>query len=153
MTDQPSFHCTACNWLYYFNPAVAVAGIIVNPDGLVLFLRRQKNPGKGKLGLPGGFVDVGETIEEALQRELLEEVNLTAASMEYLGSFTNEYHYRDLTYPVADLFFICRVNAFESIQAQASEVASFEFLQPTEKELDHMAFVSNRKALEAYLQR
>ncbi|HYT59019.1 MAG TPA: NUDIX domain-containing protein, partial [Haliangiales bacterium] len=70
-----SFKCAACGFLYYFNPAIAVAGFVFAADGRALFIRRAKEPAKGRLALPGGFVDFNETAEEALRRETREEVN------------------------------------------------------------------------------
>ncbi|WGI17099.1 NUDIX hydrolase [Methanonatronarchaeum sp. AMET-Sl] len=56
-------------------PALAVDIIIVNSKNLVL-IKRASDPYKGMWALPGGFIKEGETLEEAAQREALEETNL-----------------------------------------------------------------------------
>lgn len=145
------FQCDSCQFTFFFGPSSAVAGIITSATGKVLLLRRQRDPGKGKLGLPGGFVDVGESAEEALEREVREEINLRVERSEYLASFPNTYSYRDVTYAVTDVFFVCHVTGFAQLSPQASEVAAHHFCYPTETELDQMAFHSNRMALERFL--
>ena len=148
---QNPLRCSACEFVFHFGPITAVAAIVTGADGQVLFLRRAKDPGKGKLGMPGGFVDVGESLETALVREVLEETNLTAIDWQYLVSFPNEYHYRGTVIPVTDMFFTCRVESFDNMKPQDGEVTSFEFATLTPDVLDEIAFVSNRKALEDYL--
>ena len=146
------FHCAKCDLLYYFNPAIAVAGVITDDEGRVLLLRRAHDPGKGKLGLPGGFVDPGESPEDALVREVKEEVNLTVRQLYYIISVPNTYHFREVTYSVADIFYACEIDSIDAIMPQASEIDGYVFCHPTEKELSQMAFVSNRRAVEVYLQ-
>ena len=77
---------------------------------------RAKDPGKGLYGLPGGFVDVGETAEQALDREVLEEIGLQVRSRQYLASFPNEYAWQGFILPVTDLFFVVEVESFEGMQ-------------------------------------
>ena len=140
------FHCATCGHTQYFNPAVAVAALLLGPDNRVLLLRRAKDPGKGKLGLPGGFVDVGETAEDALRREIREEVNLEVSSLEFLCTQPNEYHYKDVTYPVLDLFFVASVSS--TMEAAALDgVESFLWLEASRVDFNEMAFRSNAEAL------
>ena len=147
------FKCESdrCEFTFYFSPVAAVGAIITNTDNEVLLLTRGREPGLGKFGLPGGFVDPGESIEDALIREVLEETNLRLSSWGYLTSFPNSYDYLGVTFPVSDAFFVGRVESFDSIQVQADEVSSYQFLELSESHLDNMAFASNRKALEKYL--
>ncbi len=61
----------------YKNPALTV-DIIVEHDDQVLLIKRKNPPFKGKWALPGGFVDYGETVEEASSRELAEETGIVS---------------------------------------------------------------------------
>jgi ADP-ribose pyrophosphatase YjhB (NUDIX family) len=140
------FRCAACGFLYYFNPTIAAAGFIFAPDDTVLFVRRAKEPAKGKLAVPGGFVDAGETAEEALRRETREEVNLELADLSFLGTYTNSYNYGDVTYPVLDLFYRARPVHIESAAA-LDGVESLEWLDPRTVDLGAVAFPSIRNAL------
>ncbi len=63
------FHCSECGYAQFFGPVAAVGGLIGNDQNQLLLVRRVRNPGKGKWGLPGGFVDRDESIEQALARE------------------------------------------------------------------------------------
>jgi len=58
-------------------PVLAVAAVIWNAHGKVLLIRRTKEPRKGQWSLPGGKVEFGETLKEAVMREVLEETGLT----------------------------------------------------------------------------
>jgi ADP-ribose pyrophosphatase len=119
----------------------------------VLLLVRGKDPGKGKYGLPGGFVDPGETAEEALAREVQEEIGLTVRSQTYLTSFPNQYVFGGFTLPVTDLFFVMEVQSFDPIRTVDGEIDDWHFCHPGRRELNRMAFESNRKALEVFLAR
>ena len=57
--------CGDCGFVYYANPCAATAAFILNSRNEMLVARRAKEPAKGTLDLVGGFVDMGETIEEA----------------------------------------------------------------------------------------
>lgn len=142
--------CGACGFEHFINAASAVGAIIERPGAGILFLRRARDPGRGMLGLPGGFVDPGETIEEALRREVREETGLELASFAYLVSAVNEYHYGGVTYTTADLFFTAEPVSWDTLAA--NEESSGLPLIPREKvRLEEVAFPSLRRALAHYL--
>ena len=150
---QHPFDCPHCEFVFFFNPVTAVGGIITDDEGKVLLLRRARDPGKGKYGMPGGFVDAGESVDQALRREVQEEVNLEVTSIDYLCSLPNNYTYRGITSTVADVFFTCQVRTFETLKIEESEVIETMLVHPTEAELGEMAFASNRQAVELFLAR
>ncbi len=122
---------------------------MLRPDGRALFIVRAKDPAKGMLGLPGGFIDVGETAEEGLCREVLEEVGLKLKEWKFLCSELNSYDYKGVTYPVVDLFFVCRVE--EGAAAEALDgVESFQWLDPHSLDPATLAFPSMRRALQRF---
>ncbi len=56
-----------------------MAALVKNEKGELLLVKRAVEPAKGKWGLPGGFIEIDETVEEAALRELKEETGLTGA--------------------------------------------------------------------------
>jgi len=143
------FRCDACQFLYFFNPAVAVAALILRDDGKALFIRRAKDPAKGRLALVGGFVDIGESAEHALRREVHEEVQLELDELRFISSHPNDYPYQDTIYPVVDLIFVARTPDHGRAEA-LDGVASFEWLDPHTIELEDLAFPSMRDAVTRY---
>jgi mutator protein MutT len=147
------FHCSACGFRLYFNVACAYAGLIVNEQGEMLFIRRAKEPSRGKLAVPGGFADANETAEEGLRREVREEVGLKVGMVTYLCSHPNEYRYREVAYSVLDFFFVCRLPDGEghALTLQKTEVSGVEWRDPQGLNPDEIAFPSLRFALLFYL--
>jgi len=140
------FECATCGFTLYFNSAIAAVAFIRRSDGRVLFIRRSKEPAKGKLAPPGGFVDIGETAETAVRREIREEVGVEMKSVAFLCSRPNEYLYRDVTYPVLDFFFTAEAVDPESAQS-LDDVESHHWLDPAEVDPEDLAFPSMREAL------
>src|SRR5438477_11735751 len=60
-------------------PIVGVGAVVLNRTGHVLLAKRAHEPLKGEWSLPGGGVEIGETLEAAVAREILEETGLTVA--------------------------------------------------------------------------
>ncbi len=145
------FRCGACALAIYFGPVAAVAGLILDDEGRILLVRRARNPGKHQWGLPGGFVDHGETAEEALAREVLEETQLTLIHHELLTTGPNRYTHTGTTADVLDMFFLCRVKSTYPIVLARNELCEYRWCIPDAEILGNMAFPSNRIAVELWL--
>jgi len=142
--------CDVCLKKFYINTSGAVACIIENQHDEILFTRRAFEPAKGMLDLPGGFVSLNETAEDAVRREIREELNLEIASMRYIGSSPNQYLYGGVIYYTLDLGFKCLVTDFTNLQV-ADDVVGYEFLSHKQVNLDEICFPSIRKILQLYI--
>ena len=127
-------------------PKLMVDVIIPSERGLVL-IRRGTEPFKGRWALPGGFVEVGETLEEAAYREAAEETGLAVEVARLVGVYSDPE--RDPRGHNVSVAFLARVLSGDLIAAtDASEVA---VLDPSSVELafDHRKMIEDALSLEA----
>lgn len=161
-TDRRKWFCAECNFTLYNNVAAAVGLVIADKYGGVLFETRAKNPRKGMLALPGGFVDADESAEEAAIRECFEETGFRPSAVEYLCSFPNDYDYKDIAYKTCDIFFTAQLPPqFETVErlitalnAESKEVLGFSAVRinaPEDIAAAPLAFESARKTLTVWL--
>jgi ADP-ribose pyrophosphatase YjhB (NUDIX family) len=68
--------CSHCGYAAYYNPKPVAGAIPVDDEGRVILLRRGFDPGQGLWTFPGGFVDLGESVQEAARRETDEELGI-----------------------------------------------------------------------------
>lgn len=138
------YRCPACGFRYFHNVAAA-AGIVAVRDGKYLFVMRGMEPAKGKLGLPGGFIDPGESVEVALRREVREEIGAEIGEPHFLASFPNRYGFGATQYHTCDLYFRAEVlTATQDLRLSAGEVSALVWLAPEEVNPDDLAFASLR---------
>ena len=83
--------CTSCEFVLYRDPKVAVAAVIEREGGILL-VRRAIDPGMGLWSFPAGFVDRGEMVQEALRRELREELSLEIDVEDLVGVYSKPGH-------------------------------------------------------------
>ena len=107
VSSEKSRKCENCGFELFMNPSSANVALIMNERGELLVERRKREPAKGTLDLPGGFADPGETAEEGVCREVMEETGLTVTSAEYIFSMPNVYRYSGVDIPTLDMFFEC----------------------------------------------
>lgn len=138
--------CGRCGHRIFNNPIAAVAVFVSDAQDRVLLIRRAKEPAAGKWAPPGGFVDAGETLEQAAAREVAEETGVTVRELRYIGSFPNTYVYRGFARPVSDVFFTARADSF-AVTLQAEEAGDYRLATLAEIDPDELAFDSMRRAL------
>ena len=130
--DNVNSHtCLSCGKKMYVNAAGATIALIYNEKQELLFTIRKHQPAKGTLDLPGGFINIEETAEHCVVREVKEELNLDVQSVSYYTSLPNTYEYKGLTYFTIDMVFVCKVSDFSSLKAH-DDVADYCFM-PVEK--------------------
>jgi NAD+ diphosphatase len=145
-TESHAQHCADCGFLFYLNSSAAVAVFIEDDDGRILLTRRAKEPGKGMWDLPGGFVDPGETAENAVKREIKEELNLEVTGSTYRDSVSGNYCYAGITYAIINLVFICRVKHFAGMRA-GDDVSEIRFFKKDEIDPDQIGLESIKSIL------
>jgi 8-oxo-dGTP diphosphatase len=117
-------------------PALTVDGVIFFKDNLVL-IRRKNPPFKGKLALPGGFVDYDESTEDAVRREVREELGVETRIVRLVGVYSQpgrdpRQHIVSVVYELAPL---------ETNFIAGDDAASYELVTFSDKDkLKELAF-------------
>ncbi|MBQ9282466.1 MAG: NUDIX domain-containing protein [Treponema sp.] len=154
--NMRKWKCDDCGFTLYNNVAAAVGLVIESGEGKILLEKRAKEPRKGFLALPGGFVDPDESAEEACIRECREELGVEPLSLSYIAAFPNTYDYKDIQYKTCDIFFSATLPDGAKMRTQESEVLSLEECSVrNESELAELplAFESARKTLSLWLKK
>jgi NAD+ diphosphatase len=145
-----SFNCEECHFDFYINNSAAVACLIFDHEGRLLLARRAIEPSKGKMDLPGGFIEPMEAAEDAIAREIKEELNVSVVKMEYLTSFPNEYVFSGFSVYTLDMAFICEIDSFDQIIPR-DDVADIEFVKPEEISMEEICSDSMRNIINYYI--
>lgn len=139
--------CPRCGWVHYFAPQVAAVAILTHDeDERVLLVQRGEDPGKGLWGLPGGFVELGETAEDALVREIKEETGYEIAVGELVGvwSFFNE------SKRISGVALVYATRVVRGQLQIASDSTAAAWLTYAEAIAYPLAFETHREALEVW---
>jgi 8-oxo-dGTP diphosphatase len=109
------------NTRLYKNPVPTVDAII-RRESEILLIRRKKDPFKEMLALPGGFINEGEKVEDAIIREVREETTLEIRLLDILGVYSDPK--RDPRKHIMTTVFIAEVNEDKNVKAVAADDAS-----------------------------
>lgn len=151
VNNEKSKSCHDCGFTYYANPSSATAAFILR-GGCLLVALRGKEPARGTWDLPGGFVDMDETAEEGMAREVLEETGLRVERADYLFSIPNLYEYSGMTIHTLDMFY--RVEVAADAEAVAGDdAARLAWVPLGEVAPERFGLWSIRKAVGRFLKR
>lgn len=109
-----------------------------------------KEPAKGTLDLPGGFIDMNETGEEGVSREVEEETGLKVKKATYLFSLPNIYIYSGFPVHTLDMFFLCQVEDTSHFEAM-DDVADSFFVPLCQINPEEFGLGSIKKGLKRFL--
>ncbi len=136
--------CTVCGFIFYLDPKLSVIAVIPMDEGVVM-VRRAINPGYGLWVVPGGFVDLGEVMEDALVRETQEETLLTVRPIRLLNIYSYLDHRTVIAAYVTEYVSGELAAGDETLEARVFGLKEIPWPQ--------IAFSSTKEALREYISR
>ena len=128
----------------YENPKPVACAIVTDADDRLVLLRRGFDPGKGRWTFPGGYVDLGESVEDAARREVAEELRIAVE----LGPLVGVYSRADD--PIVLVVYAAQALGAPQTTAEATEVRAYS---PGELPWQELAFWSTEAALRDFTAR
>ena len=139
-----SINCPSCGYMAYYNPKPVAAALTTTRDGRIILLRRGFEPGKGLWTVPGGFVDLGESVEQAAVREAMEELGIQVTLTGLLGVYSK---------PEDRIVLVVYTAVTDDEPQLTDEATEITIVEPTEIPWDEIAFWSTTQALKDFLAR
>jgi len=130
-------------------PLLTTDCVIFDGKARVLLIRRKNEPFKGAYALPGGFVDIGETMEAACRREVLEETGLAVSELTLVGVYSDPS--RDPRGHTVSIAYMTLLPAAPSPQA-GSDAEAAEWVEDWRKRklaFDHEKIIDDAEKIRA----
>ncbi|MDK2825807.1 MAG: 8-oxo-dGTP diphosphatase [Methanolobus sp.] len=124
-------------------PKLTVDAVIIFNEKIVL-IQRKNPPFQGKFALPGGFVDIGETTEEAVVREVLEETGLTIEIVKLLGVYSEPS--RDPRGHTVSVVYLTMGDGVPRANSDAKAVQLFSLSDIPQMAFDHNLIIDNARS-------
>ena len=123
----------------------AADGILVDSDGKIILIQRKSDTFDGYWALPGGIVELTETVEEALEREMREETGVIVKTKEILGVFSHPD--RDPRGRVISTVFICEYQGVKKAGSDAGSIKTYSLEEALSLDLafDHHSILTAYK--------
>lgn len=143
--------CQQCSYSYFVNQAPTAGVLIFNNKNEVLLAKRKIEPKKDTWQSVGGFVGLDESLEDALQREAKEELGITIAIKQFLGSFPENYEFGGVSAPFLAVYFTAEI--VSGSPKAADDVAEVRYFAANELADLDIAYPELRIMLLEYLGR
>lgn len=131
--------CKSCQYRCFINPTPAT-GAIVLKDNKVMLVKRSREPEKHKLDLPGGFLELDETFEQGIRREVKEELGVNALEVNYFNSTIDKYLFDGVNDHISVVNFI--VTLEDNKVVPADDIVKAEFFDLDNLPYEEIAFKS-----------
>jgi len=149
--DGRNLACTRCSFVNYRNPRPTATALVVHGERILL-AKRKHAPFRGWWDLPGGFVDRGESMEEALARELTEEMGLRVKRQTFFGTYAGTYPSPHDPFHIVTAVYLIEPHSEDVRVLDRKEIADLRWF--SRKELPRrIAFDSNQKVIADFLKR
>ncbi len=140
-------YCEAEGRFIYENPIPAATAIVLDDEGRLLLIRRNRQPGKGLWALPGGFMETHESPEDAARRELEEECGIVAREPSLVDIIYQESRFYGASLLIVGYSFA----AFEGTVRPGDDAEDARFY-PLD-DLPRMAFESHGRMIGRFLEK
>jgi ADP-ribose pyrophosphatase YjhB (NUDIX family) len=137
-----SITCPNCGYGAFYNPKPVACAITANPQDEIILARRGFEPNRGRWSMPGGFVDLGESVEQAAMRETKEEICVDVELTRLVGVYSRE---------TDRVMLVVYEGLITDTPQTTDEAPTIEAFAETELPWDRMAFWSTTQALEDLL--
>jgi ADP-ribose pyrophosphatase YjhB (NUDIX family) len=142
ITFPRSIVCPQCGYGAYYNPKPVACAIPETDDGHIILMRRATEPSRGHWTMPGGFVDLGESVEDAAIRECREELAIAVELHELVGVYSRAQD------RIVVVVYGARAQGTPQPTEEALEVRAFV---PSDIPWRQLAFWSDERALRDHL--
>lgn len=144
-------NCGDCGLNFFINPRPCNAVIIENVQGKIMLVKRKADPHKGMWDLPGGFMDIKETAQQSLTRELREELHVDLSHFRYLSSYADRYLYKEVNYHTLCFVYAAKI---QNIPIRpGDDISSYAFFSKKSLPYDEIAFGGLKSALKEYIRK
>ena len=151
-SGERSVKCSSCGFHLYINSSAAVAALVTDKSGKLMLVTRGIEPDYGKLDLPGGFIDPGENAEDAVRRELFEELGMKIKSMKYINSAPNEYIFSGFSVFTLDLVFEVVPESLTGLKPM-DDILDYKFYTRAEIDFNDIPGSSIRKFVQDFFEK
>ncbi|WP_437880327.1 NUDIX hydrolase [Pseudomonas sp. LRF_L74] len=134
--------CQSCGYIRYENPKI-ISGCIIERDGRYLLCQRGIAPRIGTWTLPAGFMENGETTEQAALREVWEETGVRAEIVSPYSIFSVP--------AISEVYIVFRAIALEDTGRYGPETMDCRFFAPEEIPWEQIYYPAIRQILERYI--
>lgn len=152
ISGERALKCKSCEFHFFINASAAVAALVTDGNGRLMLVTRGIEPDYGKLDLPGGFVDHFESVEDAVKRELMEELGMKVKSVRYIESAPNEYIYSGFSVFTIDLAFEVVPESTENLKPM-DDILEFRFYAENEFNYDDIPAPSIKQFVVNYFKK